>query len=1174
MFLRFLDAPANRLAAAQSGRGSFVTDRPVAVLMVFIAAVVFGFFSFQRLPVALMPELNYPTLTVRMEYPGAAPEEVENEISRPVEEALGVINGLSRISSVSRAGISDVVLEFLWGTDMAEASQNTLEKLDLVFLPNEAERPLLLHFDPALDPVMELSLSGSGQRYQGESGLRRLRRIADIQLKRELEPIPGVAAVRVRGGLEEEIHVRVDEQALRRAGISVQTVIDRLRQENINVAGGTVNEGDTEYMVRTLNEFANLSQIAETIVKRTAHGDVKVKDVAKVERSHKEREIVTRTNGQESVQIDIYKEAEANMVTVAKSVIGRVGQMNPSQAGGSWGSRWRGNQRNREEKLAARLYREEGAELKVVADRSVFIQSSINEVRNAAVIGGGLAVAVLFLFLKSPLATVIAGLSIPMSLLMTFAPLNIFGVTLNIMSLGGLALGIGMLVDSSIVVLESIFRCWSEGDNRREAAIRGVREVRGAVIASTLTSIAVFLPMVFVEGIAGQAFSDLGTAVVISLLASLAVAIFFIPMLASRQRPEFQTETTAGFRWNRWASWQHFQSNLALWRRDRRKYGIPYLWLRLLFAVVLETCGKVFMSVFWLFLAFFAKALLPAFKRALRWLFAFPAAWTEGFLVWIHRVYPLALGWSLRHPATMLFLTLVCVAATMLVGRTLGSELLPEVHQGEFTVEVNLPVGTPLEETRRIMGQVEEKILAEREDIQSLLTTYGYDATNIKRSDEGEHSARFKILAQSKNGALASGRSIAAVEEKILERIRAYLIDQPDITERVVRPVLFSFHKPIVVEIQGDDLPTLRQLAQEAEALLQNHRELADVETTLRQGAPEIQIVYDRQSLSRYGLNLGQVAEQVKTLVKGFESTRYNLKDRRIPIIVRLEEADRRFMRQIENLAVAQRAAEGSPNAAVAPRIPLNAVASLRIGEGPSEIRRVDGKRVALIQANLGQASLGEAVDKIEETLSNEIRWPAETSFAFSGQNKEWERSRASLYLALALSIFLVYVIMASQFESLAQPLIIMGTVPLAFFGSVIGLKLLGIHLSVVVFLGWILLIGIVVNNAIVLVDYANILRRRGLALKEAVITAGKVRLRPILMTTATTIFGLFPMALGLGDGAEIRTPMAVAVIFGLASSTVLTLLVIPTMYLWTDRLQSALFKQPSNEKVETSAIL
>ncbi len=1150
---------------AQNGRGSFITDRPVAVLMVFVAAVVFGFFSFRRLPVALMPELNYPTLTVRTEYPGAAPEEVENEISRPVEEALGVINGLNRISSVSRAGVSDVVLEFLWGTDMSEASQDALEKLDLVFLPNEAERPLLLHFDPALDPVMELSLSGSGPRYRGESGLRRLRRIAELQLKRELEPIPGVAAVRVRGGLEEEIHVRVDEQALRRTGVSIQTVIDRLRQENINVAGGTVNEGDTEYMVRTLNEFADISQIAETIVKRTAYGDVKVKDIAEVVRSHKEREIVTRTNGEESVQIDIYKEAEANMVAVAQAVIHRVGQTEPD---GASRSQWQGNifKRDRDEKLAAWLHREEGAKLQVVADRSVFIQNSIDEVRNAAIAGGLLAVAVLFLFLKSPKATVIASLSIPMSLLITFAPLNIFGVTLNIMSLGGLALGIGMLVDSSIVVLESIFRCWSEGDGRREAAIRGVREVRGAVIASTLTSIAVFLPMVFVEGIAGQAFGDLGMAVVISLLASLAVAIFFIPMLASRRRPEWQSAASLDER--SWTAWRHFQKDCALWRQDRRRYCIPYLWFRLLFAGSLELLGKGLMVGFGLLLAAVAKGLLPAFKWALHSLFAFPAVWMERFLVWVHRVYPLVLRWSLHHPKTMLLLMLVSITATALVGRTLGSELLPEVHQGEFTVEANLPVGTPLEETRRLMGEVEKRILANREGICALLVAYGYDATNIKRSDEGEHTARFKVLADTKSRAsfeaLTAGRSTAATEKRLLERIRGYLHDQPDITERVVRPVLFSASKPIVVEIQGDNLSTLRKIAQEAEALLQNHRELADVETTLRRGAPEIQIAYDRQRLSRYGLNLGQVAEQIKNLVKGFEATRYNLKDRRIPIIVQLEEADRRLMQQIENLAVNRRT-DGNPNTASQPPIPLNAVASLHLGEGPSEIRRVDGKRVALIQANLGQASLGEAVAKIENTLSTQLDWPAGMSFVFAGQNEEWERSRTSLYLALGLSIFLVYVIMASQFESLWQPLIIMGTVPLAFFGSVIGLKLLGINLSIVVFLGWILLIGIVVNNAIVLVDYTNILRRRGLTLEEAVLTAGKVRLRPILMTTATTIFGLLPMALGLGDGAEIRTPMAIAVIFGLASSTALTLLVIPTIYLWADHLQSALIK-PQNK--------
>ena len=1126
--------------------------------MVFVAAVVFGFFSFQRLPVTLMPELNYPTLTVRTEYPGSAPEEVENEISRPVEEALGVINGLNRISSISRAGVSDVVLEFVWGTDMSEATQDTLEKLDLVFLPTEAERPLLLHFDPSLDPVMELSLSASGADYEGDYGLRRLRRLAERELKRELEPIPGVAAVRIRGGLEEEIHVRIDEKALRRTGISIQNVIDRLRQENINVAGGTIDEGNTEYMVRTLNEFTSVSQIAETIIKRTAFGEVKVKDIANVVQSHKEREIMTRTNGKESVQIDIYKEAEANMVAVAQAVIKRVGEAKlPSEADSKKSWRSFGPQRDRSESLATQLLREEGASIKVIADRSVFIENSIKEVRNTAIIGGLLAVAVLFLFLKSPVTTAIVGVSIPMSLLMTFAPLNIYGVTLNIMSLGGLALGIGMLVDSSIVVLESIFRCQEEGDQKKQAAIRGTIEVRGAVVASTLTSIAVFLPMVFVEGIAGQAFGDLGMAVVISLLASLAVAIFFIPMLASRERPEFEDGGAGQLRWKRWIAWVQFSSELAQWRSDKRRFLIPYLWIKLILTLILEFLGKLIVTLLGLAIGAITKLLLPLVSSVLRFLTRIPSALMTKALDRAQSLYPKILAWALRHPSLMVILMICSIAITALLGRSLGTELLPEVHQGEFTVEVNLPVGTPLEETQRILGDVEKKILANQEGILALLVTYGYDVTNMKRSDEGEHSARFKVLVE-------PGRSIAALEETVLERIRSYLKNVPDISERVVRPVLFSSNKPIVVEIQGENLTTLRKMAQEAETVLKDHPELADVETTLKKGAPEIQIAYDRQRLSRFGLNLGQVAEQVKNLVKGFEATRYNLKDRRIPIIVQLQEEDRQLIHHIENLSI---------NPSSEQPIPLSAIASLEIGEGPSEIRRIDSKRVALIQSNLGQASLGEAVESIRSTLLTKLQWPASMSFAFSGQNEEWERSQASLLLALGLSIFLVYVIMASQFESLVQPLIIMGTVPLAFLGSVIGLKILGISLSIVVFLGLIMLIGIVVNNAIVLVDYTNVLRNRGLSTEEAVRTAGSVRLRPILMTTATTVLGLFPMALGLGDGAEIRTPMAIAVIFGLVSSTALTLLVIPTLYLLVDRALAAFIKPSPNTTPSESSL-
>jgi hydrophobic/amphiphilic exporter-1 (mainly G- bacteria), HAE1 family len=488
---------------------------------------------------------------------------------------------------------------------------------------------------------------------------------------------------------------------------------------------------------------------------------------------------------------------------------------------------------------------------------------------------------------------------------------------------------------------------------------------------------------------------------------------------------------------------------------------------------------------------------------------------------------------------------LLCGWLTWQAGSSLETELLPEMHQGEFTFEVGLPVGTPIEETSAVLARVEQAILANKDDIHTLIVTFGYDVTNMKRSDEGEHSARFKIL-------LEPSRHPALVEERLLGRLRSYFEDIPDVELRVVRPVLFSAQTPIVVEIEGDDLTSLKRTAQQAAAELAELPELADVETTLRSGAPEIQVTYDRDRLSLYGLNISTVARQVRDLVKGFEATRFNMKDRRIPIVVRLDESDRRQLEDVSRIVV---------NPGALQPIPLSAVASLDVGEGPSEIRRVDGQRVALVQANIGEGSLGAAVRRIQTVLRERIEWPADMQFRITGQNEEWERSRGSLYLALGLSLFLVYVIMASQFESLVQPMIIMTTIPMAFFGSIVGLGLLGYSISIVVFLGFIMLAGIVVNNAIVLIDYANTLRGRGLGLREAIITAGGVRLRPILMTTSTTVLGLLPMAMGMGDGAEIRTPMALTVICGLFTSTVLTLVVIPSLYYTVEGLRARLLQ-------------
>ncbi len=1134
----------------------FTTNRPVAVLMVFTAAVVFGFFSFRQLPVTLMPDLSYPTLTVRTEYPGAAPEEVENEVSRPIEEALGVIGGLNEISSISRAGISDVVLEFLWGTDMSKATQEAMEKLDLVFLPREAEQPLILHFDPSLDPILELSLSGDGDRFAGEAGLRRLRRLAELQIKRALEPIKGVAAVRVRGGLEEEYHVLLNHDQIIRSGLSIQQVINRLRQENINVAGGNLKEGRTEYMVRTLNEYTSLEQIGETILFRLDGRDVRIHDVARVIRTQSDRQMITHSDGRESVQIDIYKEADANIVGVAKAVALAVGKLEDKPAPTTPQRPSFGGRAPPQKALAQRLLDEEGARLNIVADRSIFIESSINEVRSTAILGGLLAVVILYLFLRDFKTTAIIGVSIPMSLLITFAPLHLMGVSLNIMSLGGLALGVGMLVDSSIVVLESIFRCREEGDDIITAAIRGTREVKGAVAASTFTSVAVFFPLVFVEGIAGQAFSDLAMAVVISLLASLVVAVYFIPMLASRRPIQANTTPGKASQAPRFPSILRFQKHWKSAPPYLRAILLPYSLLLLTVGLTLETLGQTLLLITRSLTLLITRILLPLITTTSRFTIVPVSAIARNLIDRLINAYPRQLERVLNHPLPTLLLVTLLGWFTWQVGTRLETELLPEVHQGEFTLEVSLPVGTPIEETSQRLAQVETAILANPADIQKLIVSYGYDVTNLKRSDEGEHSARFKVV-------LTPGNDPVLIENQVLDRLRALFVNLPDIDVRVTRPVLFSSDAPIVVEIEGHDLDTLRRLSRETVDALAKSPRLADVETTQRRGAPEIQITYDRDRLAVYGLNIQTVATQVRDMVKGFEASRFNLKDRRVPIVVRLDESDRQYLDDIGRLVV---------NPGAEQPVPLNAVADLRIGEGPSEIRRVDGQRVALVQSNLGQGSLGGAVRHIEETLNRQITWPADFRYRITGQNEEWERSEGSLYLALGLSLFLVYVIMAAQFESLLQPLIIMFSIPLAFLGSVLGLAACGVNLSIVVFLGLILLAGIVVNNAIVLIDYANTLKQRGLTTREAIIQAGTVRLRPILLTTATTILGLLPMALGLGDGAEIRTPMALTVIFGLTSSTLLTLVVIPLVYTLVDQLKSSLVQNEASSPQPESA--
>jgi hydrophobic/amphiphilic exporter-1 (mainly G- bacteria), HAE1 family len=1125
--------PGERLDLRRSWLG-VTTSRPVAVLMVFLAVMVFGGFSIRLLPINLMPDISYPKLTVRTEFPGAAPGEVENNVSRPLEEILGVVTGLVRIESISRAGYSDVILEFGWGTDMDEAGQDVLEKLDAVrqSLPDGVEQPLILRYDPTLDPVLTLSLGGEGTRFAGVAGLKLLRRIADRDVRRLIEPVEGVAAVKIKGGLEEEVHVELDEGKLRQIGVGIDTVIARLEAENINLAGGTMRDGRTRYLVRTVNEFRDVGDVGEIVVVRRDGRDVRLRDIATVEPGYKDREVITRVDGREAVEIEVYKEADANIVEMAHAVRDKL-----------------------EHKVVPRLEREYGAVIEVASDRSRFIESSIAEVRDTAVVGGVLAVLVLFLFLRDLRATAIVGLSIPVSVLVTFAPLSLAKVSLNIMSLGGLALGVGMLVDNSIVVLESIHRCREEGDDLVTATLRGTHEVGSAVISSTLTTVAVFFPMVFVEGVAGQMFGDLGLAVVFSLLASLAVALFLIPMLASRTgiaagEAPGGVLRALGRSLSRWQStrelWAHLQ---GLRRRPWRLVWTPYTLVRFGLHLGLELVGKVVLTVSVLVLAvvlgvaFVVGRVVGLLVRPPLWLF-------HRFLGVVQAVYGPLIRWCLRNRVVVYFAFAGSIAAVVMGGRRLDTELIPELHQSEFSVELQLPVGTPLPRTDAVVAPIEKRVLQEVPALDSLTVTIGSERDEGDSADRGEHTARLRITLEASDAAeyglpgRGQGRA-QALERRAQAAVREIVAGLPDVDASLSRPVLFSFKTPIEIEVRGNDLNELATATRMVAERLRRVPGLRDVDASIRPGSPEVHIVYDRDALARLGLDVRKVAERIRDEVQGTEATRLSRGDRKVPIRVRLRGADEATVAELRELVV---------NPGLGKPVPLHAVANITVARGPNEIRRIGQQRVGVVTANVDGVALGAVAERAEVAI-DELRLPEGVSTAVTGQSLEWETSSRSLYLALGLSIFLVYVIMASQFESLVYPLLILVTIPMALLGVVGALSWLDMPLSVVVFLGAIMLAGIVVNNAIVLVHYTGQLKARGMATAEALAMAGQVRLRPILMTTLTTMLGLLPMAFGMGDGAEIRAPLAVTVIAGLGLSTLLTLVVIPTLYAGIDSL-------------------
>lgn len=1107
----------------------WVVQHPVAVWMVTIAVFVFGLVSWAQLPLNLMPDIAYPTLTVRTEYAGAAPEEVEAQVSRPVEEALSTVEGLVEIESRSRAGISDVVLEFDWDTSMSAASQDVRERMQTTFLPEGAGRPLILRYDPSLDPILRIALSQAPCDAEGDAvadaagpakgdapvgddatkgagagaaevcrplGLLGLREYAEQSLKRKLEALDGVAAVVVRGGLERIVRVEPREDWLAARGVTLAQLSQALGSENVNVAGGLVREGENEYLIRTLNEFSSLDEVRDLQIVRADGVRVPIGDVATVSDGSADREVVARLDGEEAVELEVYKEADANIVTVARAVKAAVGK----------------------EEAA-------GVAAEVLDDQASFIEASLDNLVHDGALGGLLAILVTFVFLRNWATTAIISTAIPISLVCTFAVMYLGGVSLNLMSLGGLALGVSMVIDSGTVVLENIQNHLDAGKARMDAAVEGTAEVAMAVLASVLTSMAVFLPIVFVEGIAGQIFGDLALAVVFSLAASLVVALLFIPMLAAHR-----VEVPAPPARARDIPASRLRDAVDELRAKRRWWAWPWALGRFVLRLGMTLFGTaVAVSSAWM-----ARLALIVVWAVARGLNRVSIRIADAFLVgygWAEAHFARWLDRALRRPGAVLAVGVSTLGLAYALFQDVGAQLIPEVHQGRFTVEAALPVGTPLAKTDAVIAEV-EKELRGLDGIASLYTVVGTERRADAKPDEGENTAR--ILVQ-----MTPGGDLSAREDALMDTIRARLDTFPRLETRFRRPALFSFRTPVEVVLFGNELGTLRQAADAGLAAMETVPGLTDVRASLTQGYPEVRVRYDRERLGALGLGVGEVAQAVRAKVQGEEATRLGQGERRVDLLVRLDERDRASIADLGALNV---------NPKLWPPIRLDSVATLEEGEGPSEIRRIDQRRAVVLSANLAGFDLGGTGDAVAAALGR-AQLPAGVEMEVAGQKREMERSIDSLKLALALAVFLVYVIMASTFESVRDPFVILFSVPLALVGVAAGLWATGTPVSVVVFIGLIVLAGIVVANAIVLVDAANQLREKGRSVDEAIREAAALRLRPILITALNSVLGLAPLALGFGEGAEMQRPMATTIVFGLASSTFLTLVVVPVVY-------------------------
>jgi HAE1 family hydrophobic/amphiphilic exporter-1 len=1030
--------------------------RPVTMFMISAIIVLLGGISVTRLPVDLLPDVTYPRVSVMVRYPGVGPQEIEQLITRPIEQTVSAVAGLEVLESSSNEGSSRVSLAFAWGTDLNEALDDMRMRLDRVRgrLPLEAEPMQIFRQDSNAMPIMSLSIDGDYDRVT-------LREMAENQLGPRLERVDGVAAVTTQGGLRRQIHVQLSKEKIAALDLPVDRITALLRSENQNTPLGEVNQGERTYLLRSQAQFQSLDEIRNLVLMTRGGVPIYVRDVAEVVDTTEDIRSILRINGRPGVRLSVQKQSGTNTVQVSDGIRAEIERINTEMP---------------------------NIRLNVLDDSAIYINRSIHSVQEHAMLGAGLVTLIIFCFLRSFRSTLIVCTSIPISVVGTFALLYFAGYTLNIMTFGGLALGIGMVVDAAIVVLENAYRHMEHGKDRVTAAVEGSEEVWGAIVASVLTHIAVFVPLLFLTGISSILFKQLSVVVIFSLLMSLLVAVTIVPVLCARL--------------------------LKLPPPEAERKGIG---------------GRIF-------------------------------TWSERFLEGMDDAYRRFLHKALEHRPTVIGLGAASVVSAVLLFPLLNTELAPQTDEGVVSVSAELAAGTRIERTDAIMSRLEEMTRQLVPEAQTLIASAGVGGGGMGGGG-GTSRGYIQLFLVPKDQRERSSDQIAFDLRRQLSGIPGVIVRANASGGNNQMNRLMSGGQGndarMGIEIRGEDLEEARRIALDVQDLLQTTPGIADPRLARDEARPELAVFVDRPRAALFGLNTTTVASTIRTNVAGTVAAQFRQGGYEYPIIVRLKQEDRELLSDVNDVMV---------NTASGVSMPVKNVMQIQSQLGPSQIERKNQERIVMVSAE-PEIPLSEAVKAVTARLP-EIRRPQNFSIGFGAEVEQQERTFNELRLVLILALILVYAVMASQYESLRDPFIIMFSVPTAAIGVVLALYLTNTSFNLQAYLGVIMLGGIVVSNGILLVDYTNILRRRdGMELRQAVEVAGRTRLRPILMTALAAMLGLVPMALGIGEGSELQVPLARVVIGGLLTSTFITLVFVPTVYTLFEEGLSGLFKRKPRQE-------